>query len=339
MVIICSCAVSSCEKVIYFSILFEVFSYFFIEVGFKNLYIIFFVVAFMNPELKRKLLIAQKSEITEHFIYKMLANSVRDEDNKRVLSEISGDELSHYETWKKYTGEEIKPSRFNIFFYYVVSKIFGLTFGLRLMEKSEERAGVNYEKISEEIIEAREIVREENEHEEKLIRLLNEEKLKYVGSIVLGLNDALVELTGALAGLTFALQDSQLIAMAGLVTGIAASLSMGASEYLSTRSEEGSKENEGKHPVKASIYTGIAYLITVSFLIFPYLVIGNLYGSLVWMMANAVIIIFLFTFYVSVARDVDFKKEFWSMALISLGVAVISFGIGYLVRWVFGAGV
>ena len=48
---------------------------------------------------------------------------------------------------------------------------------------------------------AKEIVEDEDKHEQELIDLIDEERLRYVGSIVLGLNDALVELTGALAGL------------------------------------------------------------------------------------------------------------------------------------------
>src|SRR5574341_282925 len=105
-------------------------------------------------------------------------------------------------------------------------------------------------------------MREEDMHEQKLLAMLDEEHLHYVGSVVLGLNDALVELTGALAGLTLALQNTELIALTGLITGIAASLSMAASEYLSTRSEE-----TEKHPFRAAVYTGIAYIITVTLLI------------------------------------------------------------------------
>jgi len=285
------------------------------------------------------LLQAQRAEITEHYIYKKLASNIKDEHNKKVLLHISEDELKHYNIWKEHTNKEIKPSSFMFWRYYLISKIFGLTFGLKLMERGEGVAQNNYKKISKHIKgDAEKIKRDEQRHEEEILAMLNEEKLRYVGSIVLGLNDALVELTGALAGLTFVLQNSQLIAMAGLITGIAASLSMSASEYLSTRSDVGKDglDKEGKSPIKSSVYTGIAYIITVMFLIFPYLVISNLYGSLIWMLANAIIVIFLFTFYVSVAKDVNFKKEFWSMALISLGVAVVSFGIGYLVRIVMG---
>jgi VIT1/CCC1 family predicted Fe2+/Mn2+ transporter len=56
--------------------------------------------------------------------------------------------------------------------------------------------------------------------------MIEEERLEYVGAMILGLNDALVELSGSLAGFTLALQDSKLVAMVGMITGIAAALSM-----------------------------------------------------------------------------------------------------------------
>ena len=65
------------------------------------------------------------------------------------------------------------------------------------MEKGEHLAQRNYEEIAEFLPEARQIVHEEKRHEAELLRMLDEERLRYAGSIVLGLNDALVELTGA----------------------------------------------------------------------------------------------------------------------------------------------
>jgi VIT1/CCC1 family predicted Fe2+/Mn2+ transporter len=199
------------------------------------------------------------------------------------------------------------------------------------MEKGEENAQVTYTRIAEEIPEAQKIVEEEDSHEQELLSILNEEKLQYVGSMVLGMNDALVELTGALAGLTLALQNTHLIGLTGGITGIAASLSMAASEYLSTKSEEGEKS-----PAKASLYTGGAYVITVLLLIFPYLIFSDYFVCLGIALFNSVVIILIFTLYVSIAQDVPFWKRFLEMAGISLGVACISFGIGFLVRHIFG---
>lgn len=281
----------------------------------------------LSQKIKKTILAVQKNEITEYFIYQKLASSIKDPQNKKVLKHISQDELKHYRFWKKYSGQELKPSKLKIWFYFLTVKLLGITFGIKLMEKGEEEAQVTYEKVAKSIPEAKSILDEEDEHEKELINLIDEERLKYIGSMVLGLNDALVELTGVLAGLTLALQNTHLIAMAGLITGIAASLSMAASEYLSIKSEESDQD-----PLKASFYTGSAYVFAVMFLIFPYLLFNNLYLCLSLTLFNAIIIIFIFTFYISVAKDISFKKRFSEMSLISLGIAGLSFGIGFVIR-------
>ena len=201
------------------------------------------------------------------------------------------------------------------------------------MEQGEKQAQKLYQRIARDLPEAMAIHEDEDRHEQQLIHLINEEKLRYVSSIVLGINDALVELTGALAGLTLALQNAKIIAVSGLITGIAASFSMAASEYLSTKASEEIKE---KNPLRAAIYTGVAYILTVLFLIFPYLVLPNLYLALALTITNAILVILLFTFYISVAKNVNFKKRFAEMTAISLSIAALSFGFGFLIRVLFG---
>ncbi len=271
---------------------------------------------------------AQSGEITEHHIYLRLADRERDPSNREVLRRIAREEKDHFEIWKQHTGEEVRPSMVRVRFYLFLAALFGLTFTVKLMERGEFQAQRNYRSIGEYLPEALRIMREEKEHEGELLRMLDEERLRYAGSIVLGLNDALVELTGALAGLTLALQNSRLIAATGLITGIAASLSMSASEYLSTRTEE----DHSKHPVKAALYTGIAYVFAVTLLIVPFLTLGNPFLSLGISLGFAILIILMFTFYISVAREVSFAPRFLEMAGLSLTVAAISFGIGYLVK-------
>jgi len=285
----------------------------------------------LSTEIKKKLIQSQKNEITEYIIYSKLSESVKDEHNSKTLRKIGEEEKEHYDFWKKYTGEEIKPNTLKIWFYFLIAKIFGITFGIQLMEKGEEEAQDTYKEIAKTIPQAKKIVEDEDEHEHELIEMIDEERLNYVGAVVRGLNDALVELTGALAGLTFVLNNTQLIGVTGLITGIAASLSMGGSEYLGRKSEESLLD-----PKKASIYTGGAYFITVMFLIFPYMLSQDVYLSLGWMIVNAVIVIFLFTFYTAVAKDLDFKSRFLEMTSISLGIAVLTFVIGFFIRTYFG---
>lgn len=89
-------------------------------------------------------------------------------------------------------------------------------------------------------------------------------------------------------------------------------------------------------PKKSSIYTGGEYIITVLFLIFPYIMTADVYLSSGWMVINAIIVIFLFTFYTAVAKDLSFKSRILEMTGISLGISLLSFVIGFVIRTYFG---
>lgn len=279
--------------------------------------------------MKELLLGFQKGEITEHFIYQGLAK-VADSKNAKVLQRLSRDEARHYSEWKKYSGEDVRPNRLKIFWYSLLSRLLGLTFVVKLMERGEQDAQEKYSRVLKKYPETRGIIKDETEHEKLLVNMIDEEKVKHLGSMVLGINDALVEITGTLAGLTFALQNSQIVGLAGLITGISATLSMGASEFLSQRSDG------NKDAMKAAGYTGAAYLLAVFFLVLPYFLFSNPYLSLAIAIIDALLIIWIFTFFSAVIKEEDFKKSFVEMASISLGVAAISFLIGLGVRQVLG---
>ncbi|HEX5838335.1 MAG TPA: VIT1/CCC1 transporter family protein [Anaerolineales bacterium] len=281
----------------------------------------------LSESVRQRVLNFQRTEITEYHIYKRLSKKVSPPENARIIEQIAEDELRHYNGWKKYTNQDVEPRWFYVWFYYIISVLFGFTFGIKLMEQGEEQAQENYASVAKDIPEATQFQHEEDAHEESLINMLDEERLQYAGSIVLGLNDALVELTGALAGLTLALQDVKLIALSGIITGVAASMSMAASEYLSTRSEQ-----TNKHPVRAAIYTGIAYITTVTLLVLPYLLFDNYILDLIIALVTAVIIIAVFNYYISVAKGESFRARFLEMAGLSLSVAAISFIIGFFIR-------
>jgi VIT1/CCC1 family predicted Fe2+/Mn2+ transporter len=274
----------------------------------------------------------QRDEITGNVLYQYIANKQKDDNDKRVLLEIADAEYNHYKAWKKYTGIDVKPRRFKIFMFKIMSFLLGYTFTIRYMDKSEEIGIKGLSAIEKEVPEARVIIDEEKAHEDRLTGMLDEERLHYVGSMVLGLNDALVELTGTLAGLTFALGSTRLVALSGLITGISATLSMAASNYLAERASGNDKA------LKSSVYTGVAYLITVVLMVLPYLLMPNsLYiAAFAIMLGIVILIILLFNYYISVAQGLPFLKRFGEMAMISLGVAFISFVIGLIAKRVLG---
>ncbi len=272
----------------------------------------------------------QRNELTEHEIYRRLAR-LSGGHNRQVLEAIAADELRHHEEWRKVTGQEVKPRWPTVMLFVALGRLLGLTFALKLMEKGERYAQGEYGRVAAQLSAAEVVRREEEAHEASLLELLKEEHLHYVGAIVLGLNDALVELTGGLAGLTLALRRPRLVALSGLVVGLAAAMSMAASAYLATKAEAG-----GKEPLRSSAYTGVAYVITVAVLIVPFIINHSALVALACSLAASVLVIAAFTFYTAVALDRPFGRQFLEMAGISLGVAIASFAVGYLARSVLG---
>ena len=149
----------------------------------------------------------------------------------------------------------------------------------------------------------------------------------YLAPVILGMDDALVELTGALTGFTIALNNNRLIALAGLTTGIAATLSMAASEFLS--------QEAGVHihkPWKSAFLCGGTYLVTIILLLAPFFIFTTPALALFFTLLIAAGIIFLFTAFVSHVRHTDFKRNFFRMLFISFSVALAAFAISWGAR-------
>lgn len=274
----------------------------------------------------------QQNEITESLIYREIAKFAKGEENRKTLIRLSDEEKAHANIWKQYTDIDMKPEKIKVLKYKLLARILGFTFAVKLMEHGEMNAQKEYDSLKNEVPESTHIKEQEEEHEESLLKMLDEERLQYVGSMVLGMNDALVELTGSLAGFTFAMQDTKLIALSGLILGISATFSMASSEFLSAKSEGRTDA------LKSCLYTGVAYLVTVALLILPYLLLGNsqYIVALALMMATVIVIIAAFTYYISVAKDEKFKPKFVEMSLISIGVAVLSFVVGIVAKQFLG---
>lgn len=286
----------------------------------------------ISPEALAHIRSFQQGEVTEAEIYRRIAARTKDEKNRTALLRIAQEETFHAERWQHYTGEDMKPETLKVLWHTLIARIFGFTFAVKLMENGESNAQTVYEELAHEVPEAREIRADEVEHERQLLEMLDEERLSYVGSMVLGMNDAMVEMTGTLAGLTLAMQNTRLIALSGLITGIAATLSMASSEYLSAKSEGRTDA------LKSATYTGVAYLVTVTLLILPYLLFDEAHylWALATMIGIVLLILVVFNYYLAVAQDLPFKKRFGQMAAISLGVAALSFVIGIVVKQFLG---
>lgn len=286
----------------------------------------------LSEKAKKIILTMQQNELNESIIYEKIAKFAKGAENKETLLRLAKEEKAHYEIWKGYSKKELKPNRLKIFRYAFLARILGFTFAIKWMEKGEEGAQEIYALLEEEVPESRKIRADEEAHEAALIEILDEEALRYVGSMVLGLSDALVELTGSIVGFTFAMQNTRQVALSGLIVGISATFSMASSEFLSAKSE-----GRGD-ALKACCYTGFAYLVTVILMVLPYLLFpASAYlPALLTMLGIIVAIIAGFTFYTSIAQDQPFGSRFLEMAGISLSVAVISFVVGLLAKQFLG---
>ena len=286
----------------------------------------------IGKELMKLVKKAQIDEEEGTILYTFMAKREKNEENKKLLEQMSKDEANHAAVWKSYTNKNIKPSKLSIIWFKILTVVMGFTFVVKTMQKKESLAQSGYEKMKEELPEAARILDDERRHEKELYNMLDEERLHYIGAMVLGLNDALVELTGAIAGVTFALANTRLVALTGIITGVSATFSMAASNYLAERADNNPKA------FKSSIYTGMAYLVTVALLVLPYLLfpIHMYVAAFAVMIATVIFIIMFFNYYISVAKEEKFLKNFLTMAVISLTVAAVSYIIGVFAKKLLG---
>ncbi len=279
----------------------------------------------ISPKTCRQLLRMQQDEMDSYEIYRRIARRL-DDANRNLMEKIAEDELEHAIIWSNYTGFVPKGRMWKVHLMVFLSRILGFTFITRYLERGEHRAIIDYLSLESEFPEAAIMRRDEESHEMLLIEALDEKRLRYVGSMVLGLNDVLVELTGTLVGFTFALRDTWLVALSGLIAGLAAAFSMASSAYLSAKAD-GNKDSR-----TCALYTGVMYLIVVALLVLPFMLVSreSSLTALGVMLFIVVGIIAAFNYYLAIAKNQPFKRRFLEMFVICLAITLLSFGIGTL---------
>lgn len=275
-------------------------------------------------------------ELKDYTVYSAILKTETNPDFRRILTKLTEHERQHYQFWLTVSQQkELRIHPLIVLYYTFIRRVLGLTFMAKFMEHHERNAIKHYSDILERIDDnlkgrVREIIEHEQNHEWELINQINEEKVKFTGSIILGLNDGLIELTGALVGFSFAFASAPLVALTGFITGIAASMSMASSAYLQARHEK------GKNPKKAAAYTGVSYLVIVLLLIAPFLFASDLILSLALLAVIVLAIIAALSFYTSILFDRKFKNQFGEIFTFSIGVAFVSFLIGSAFRYFSG---
>jgi VIT1/CCC1 family predicted Fe2+/Mn2+ transporter len=281
----------------------------------------------ISETARHRLLTFQRNEITEHHVYAAFARQAQG-TNRDLLARIAADELRHYEQFRTFTGCDVQPNRLKIAFYRLCAMVFGFTFGIRLMERGEKQAQEAYRHFGDSLPAMVETMEEENRHERTLIDMIDEENLSYMGSMVLALNNSIQEFSGIAAGLTFALQtNAQAIGVTVLISGLAATLAMSASEYLSQKAEAQPSQGHHRNPWKAVLYAGGIYLFIVLTIVIPYFLIRNAHAALAVALGGVGLILTVFTFFMAIVKGLRYRK----VLLEALGVALVVVAASFLI--------
>ena len=147
-------------------------------------------------------------------------------------------------------------------------------------------------------------------------------------AIILGMHDAIVSLTGLIAGLFFAFTDSNIIIISCIISSITAAISMGAANYLATKT---TNRNAAR---QSAFYTFAAYMITCVLLILPFFVFKDRASTLIAIVCMAIFIIFAFN--LCCYRGKVFYKHFFEMLSICTIVSITAFFIGEIANKIFG---
>jgi vacuolar iron transporter family protein len=278
-------------------------------------------------------------EYTDHLVYKRLAesSSTKDPKFKQILNTLSNTEYRHYEFWKKYVpqGTKIVPRTTTIYVTLFLRLIFGSTFAIKYLEKHEAAVIKKYKEVKNSIPEADqrqfdEMVRDEEEHENTFMDQMQGRYLKYISFIILGLADAIVEISGIHAGSLGIYHSTEITGLAGIVAGAAASIAMASAAYAQA------KQGFQGSPSISAFFTGISYFINAIVLAAPYFFTKSQITAISTSIVFAIAIIAFISYYNSIVSSARFLRDFAELAGIMLGASAALFLFGLLVRSVFG---
>jgi vacuolar iron transporter family protein len=290
----------------------------------------------LSPDLVRLAAKSARDEYTDGAVYQMLSRHEKNQSFKKALENLARGEQSHYEFWKAYTHEtSVKVNRLKVYVTLILRIILGLTFTMKFLERHEDALHQRYREMVEKIPltdKARfEGMMEEEEHQESLLMgEIHEGRVKYMSFIVLGLADAVVEISGIHAGSLGIYNKTELAGLAGVVAGLAASIAMASAAYAQAKQGfEGSAK-------WSAIYTGVSYMFTAIFLALPYFLTASMGFALGTSLVIGVILVAMMTYYDTVISARKFKRQFAEIAGIILAASLALYIAGTIIKQILG---
>ncbi|MCE4625453.1 MAG: VIT1/CCC1 family protein [Desulfurococcales archaeon] len=272
-------------------------------------------------------------EYTDYMIYNYLASHEKNEKLKKVLEELAKEEYEHYIFWSSLLGRkcDVSISKAKLRLIRAIRAVFGLTFTLKFLERHESEVIAEYREYLKYLEDGdarrrlEKIIEEEEKHENELIAGIEETIVRYLSFIVLGLADAIVEITGVHAGFLGVTSKTLMAGIAGLVVGLSAAISMASAAYLQAKSDP------TREPLTSALMTGAGYLAAVALLAAPYFLIQSMLAAFTVSVLGGIALIGLFTYYSAIVFDRPFTREFIESTTLMLGTALASYIFGDII--------
>jgi vacuolar iron transporter family protein len=285
-----------------------------------------------DTPLQRVAKIRMSDEFSDFTLYDRLAKTVDPESPfAGVLKTLSTTEHGHYEFWKKYVpDEQPKLARLKLYWILFLRRFFGLTFATRYLDRHEASVVVEYRGLAQLIPEADRaafdaMVSDEKEHERAFAMKVESSAVRYISFVVLGLADALVEISGIHAGWLGLFDKTEIAGLAGVIAGGAASLAMASAAFAQAK-----QGFQGSARLSA-VYTGVSYFVTAVILATPYFLTTNMLLALFSSLSLAVVLLAISTWYSVVIQQKFFLRDFVEILAILFATTIVVFALGAFV--------
>jgi VIT1/CCC1 family predicted Fe2+/Mn2+ transporter len=271
-------------------------------------------------------------EFTDSTLYDRLALTVdKDGSFASVLRQLSATERKHYEFWRRYVpNEEPRLDRIKVYWILLLRYVLGLTFASRYLDRHEASVVKEYKGLEGMIPESDrvpfdEMVADEQQHENEFAQKIETSAVRYISFVVLGLADALVEISGIHAGSLGLYDRTEIAGLAGVVAGAAASLAMASAAFAQAK--------QGFHGSArlSAVYTGVSYFVSAVVLATPYFLTSSMVYALGASLSFAVVIVAFVTYYSTVISNRPFLRDFLEIVAIMFGATVALYFFGYFV--------
>lgn len=292
-----------------------------------------------------------ETERMHAIMYSHLAKEEDHPKHKRFLNKLTAEEKKHEELLREILKDEgVKPRRshflwLKLAFYRFISAIFGVPFGIAVIEREEDQTIKEYIAALSQIKEKRStdklktIIKDEEAGEQELQDNLNDysEHFDYIKSIVFGLNDGLVEILAVVAGLAVVATSPFVVVIGGIIVGISGTLSMAGGAYLSSKSynlveEEKKGTSTTNSPFKDAAYTGIFYFLGSLSSVVPFAAGLSGFAGILAAIIIVSIVLVLASAVIGIVSKTSIKRRILEMLTISLGAAFVTIILGIILR-------